>query len=189
VSWRVRHEGVDAAHARAGGENVLRDVGEPVPPPGRTRGRLDVEGDPLSQGCVDAPPVVAPRQLRDEFLRLLGACDAGQRRVADLRQGEDAVTDPRGEAGNRPRDVVAGAGVGDRIDRRQGAERGLSAALRQGRPQQRRGRCIDARGKDRGEGAGELVAAQARQAVERVEVRRCHRRGMSAAAPTGRGMH
>ena len=109
---------------------------------------------------MDLPPVVAPGEFRHELLRLCGLRDAGQRRVAHLGERERAVADPGRESGHGPADVVSRPPVGDRVDRREGGERGGAAAAGLGAGEGRIGWRPGAVGESGGEARHEFVAGQ-----------------------------
>ena len=126
-------ECVDARHARRG----RGDVGRQVRRPGRARHRrrrLDRRPDAVPDRALDAVPVVAPGQLRDELLRAGRAAGNREGSIPDLRQTEHTVADPGGEPGHPSADVVPGHGVGRRIDPLQGRKRRGAPSTGEGIP-------------------------------------------------------
>ena len=84
--------------------------------------------DALAELGVEALPVVAPGELVDELAGVRGRVDEIERVVADLGEGEDAMTEVGGESCDVAGEEVAAALVGARLDEREGFEGGVAAA-------------------------------------------------------------
>ena len=121
------HERIDAREPAAGLEHVAWHAVERRPAGLRSRW-FDVGEDPIAERCLHLSPVVTPAEFRDKFGRIGRASDLRERCIADLRQSQHAVPDPRREPGDRPRHVIPGPFVGDGIDGSQTVFGGPSAA-------------------------------------------------------------
>ena len=122
-------EGIDAGQPRLGGEHVVGHGFELVSDPPAGGWGLDVVANPWAERGLHLPPVIPPPKFGDELFSIDRVGDAEQGGVADLGQGEHAVPQPRRQPRHRTADEIAGAGIGDRIDRRESFEGGAAAAM------------------------------------------------------------
>ncbi len=116
------HEGVDALHVSGGRKDVFRHAGDDAGAGQGGRG-LDRLTNPVAKRRMHLPPVVAPAKFRHELRGVFRSLHEANRAIPNFRERDDTVPNPRREARHRAGHVVAGAGVGHRVDRCHSRER------------------------------------------------------------------